>query len=400
MFIFATINQTTGRVPTRRTERHQDITDMDKIIGFDAKRLARNASGLGNYGRTLINALAPLDPHLQLRLYAPDAGRDDLRSQVTTAPNVVWCFPEGRPLRLQRDLWRAHGIVADLRRDGVSVFHGLTGELPAGLRQAGIKGVVTIHDLIFLRHPEYYHAIDVWLYKRKFRRTLREADRVVAISECTKRDILHYSDYPADRIDVIYQSCDRRYAQPVPPERLQEVRRRYALPARYVLSVGTIEERKNTLLACRALTRLPEDVHLVLVGRRTPYADKVESEARRLGVGDRLRLLSGVPTDDLLAIYRLATCFVYPSRYEGFGIPIIEAIQSGLPVVACTGSCLEEAGGPDSLYVGPDDVEGMAQAIGQLLGDNRERVARSQSYVARFENSNVAGEIRDVLLSV
>ena len=132
------------------------------------------------------------------------------------------------------------------------------------------------------------------------------------------------------------------------------------------------------------------------MGRRTPYADAVLQEADRLQVAHRVHILNGVPNADLPAIYQMAEACVYPSRYEGFGIPIIEAIQSGLPVVACTGSCLEEAGGPDSLYVSPDDAEGMADAIRRSLKGaegRHERILRSQQYVHRFEGTDVAGQV-------
>ena len=116
----------------------------------------RNGTGLGSYGRTLINDLAPLMPNTELLLYAPDAGRDDLRNQIEQRENVHFCYPDHLHFRLQRDLWRMKGIVKDLQRDGVELYHGLSGELPQGLSAAGIPGVVTIHDLIFLRHPEFY----------------------------------------------------------------------------------------------------------------------------------------------------------------------------------------------------------------------------------------------------
>ena len=123
------------------------------------------------------------------------------------------------------------------------------------------------------------------------------------------------------------------------PERIEYTRQKLQLPQRFVLNVGTLEERKNLLLAVESLPMLPNDIHLVAVGRRTKYTDKVEKAAQQLGVANRLHVLSGIGDDDLQAIYNLAETFVYPSRYEGFGIPIIEAIQSSLPVVACTGSC-------------------------------------------------------------
>ena len=376
---------------------------MKHIIGLDAKRIVRNATGLGSYGRTLVNDLlrTAADDYL-FRLYAPDEGREDLRQQVLQHPNLSFCYPQGdhslssflSPLSSLS--WRTFGIVRDLLRDGVQLYHGLSGELPVGIRKRGIKTVVTIHDLIFLRHPEYYKWIDRKIYAWKFRRTLKEADLIIAISECTKRDIIHYGHVPEEKIRLVYQSCSTWFKQHVGDDQRQKVNARYELPNRYVIHVGTIEERKNILLAVQALPLLPEDLHLVVVGRQKPYAQQVLSEARRLGVDTRLHLLQGVPNADLPALYQMAEACVYPSRYEGFGIPIIEAIQSGLPVVACTGSCLEEAGGPSCLYVSPDDPEAFASALLQVLkgAEGREaRILQSQEYVRRFEGTDVASQV-------
>ena len=368
------------------------------IIGYDAKRIVRNATGLGNYCRTLVNDLAAVvPPAWQLRLYAPDPGRDDLRLQVPERSNLTYAFPLRGGLR--GAFWRTRTIVRDLLRDSVSLYHGLTGELPLGIRKSGIPSVVTIHDLIFLRHPEYYPWVDAKLYAWKFRIACREADRIIAISECTKRDVIELGGVAPDRIDVIYQSCSPRFADDVSPQYADEVRARYALPPRFMLTVGTIERRKNVLLAVRALPFLPADVHLVAVGRSTPYAQCVLQEADRDGLSSRVHFLHGVSDTDLQALYRLAEVFVYPSRYEGFGIPVIEAIHSHLPVVAATGSCLEEAGGPDSLYVSPDDPEALVAAVRQVLRgapDREARIVRSRDYVRRFEGRDVAGQVLDI----
>lgn len=367
-----------------------------KTIGYDAKRIVRNGTGLGSYGRTLVNDLAPIMPDTTLRLYAPDAGRDDLRCQVQSRENVRFCYPRHLRFRLQRDWWRMKGVVKDLRRDGVELYHGLSGELPEGLSAAGIPGVVTVHDLIFLRHPEFYPAIDAFFYKLKFRKMLREATRIIAISACTKRDILYYGDFPEDRIDLVYQSCSTRFSQPVSPSLLVEARRKYRLPQRYVLNVGTVEVRKNILLGIRAMAKLPADLHLVIVGRQTKYQKQLDAEIRKLGLGNRIHFLQGVPNTLLPAVYRQAEVFIYPSRYEGFGVPVIEAIQSGLPVVAATGSCLEEAGGPDSLYVDPDDADGAAAAVLSAMENRTGMVERSRHYVRRFENQDVASQVLEV----
>jgi len=368
------------------------------IIGFDAKRIVRNGTGLGSYGRTLVNDLARLD-EFDLRLYVPDGGMVQLRSQIVGRANVSFCYPPHAFTSLGKALWRSRGVVKQMSADGVQLYHGLSGELPRGISESGIRTVVTIHDLIFMRHPEYYNRADVKIYTKKFFRTLREADRIVAISECTRRDICELGEIDASRVDVIYQSYAPRFTEEPEPAKMWQVREKYDLPDRYVLCVGSIEERKNVLLAVKALHRLPDDVSLVIVGRQTPYSDRVHEYVFEHRMHSRVQMLHYVPDDDLPALYRMADCFVYPSRYEGFGIPIIEAISQGLPVVACTGSCLEEAGGPDSLYVDPDDEEAMAQAISQVLfgaPGREQRVERSRQYIRKFENANTARRVADL----
>jgi len=370
-------------------------------IGFDAKRIVCNGSGPGNYGRTLINDLSEIvDKDIMLSLYAPDEGREPLRAQVKDSQRIRFVYPEHRWLKA---LWRSRSIVKDLQRDHIDIYHGLSGELPIGIRQSGIKSVVTIHDLIFMRNPEYYHWWDAKIYAAKFHKTVKEADRIIAISECTKRDIVELGGVNPDRIDVIYQSYGATFRYPANDEKKQEVKARYLLPPRYIINVGTIEERKNILLAVKAMELLPKDLSLVIVGRSTSYAQQVKHYVDKHHLGDRVLFLHNVTNDDLPAIYQMAEVCAYPSRYEGFGIPVIEAIHSGLPVVACTGSCLEEAGGPDCLYVNPDDVQGMAESICQLLhgAEGREqRILRAQDYIRRFEGNNVAEQVLRVYKSL
>ena len=372
------------------------------IIGYDAKRIVRNGTGLGSYGRTLVNDLSALS-EFDLRLYAPDKGMPQLRSQIVGRDNVSFCYPANAHTSAGKALWRTKGIVKQLVRDEVDIYHGLSGELPKGISESGIRSIVTIHDLIFMRHPEYYNKMDVKIYTRKFQQTLREADRIVAISECTRRDISELGEIDASRIDVIYQSCAPRFNEEPQARKMWQVRDKYELPDRYVLNVGSIEERKNVMLAVKALHHLPDDVSLVIVGRQTPYSDEVHEYVLEHRMHGRVQMLHNVPDDDLPALYRMADCFVYPSRYEGFGIPIIEAISQGLPVVACTGSCLEEAGGPDSLYVGPDDPEAMAHAISRVLfgaPERQQRIDLSRQYIRRFENSDAARHFADLYQEV
>ena len=374
---------------------------MKLTIGFDAKRIVSNATGLGSYGRTLVNDLIRrADDDVDLLLYAPTPGRDDLRQQILINEHADFRYPQSSIVNCQLSIlnsyWRSYGMTNDLKRDGVQLYHGLSGELPTGLRKAGIPGLVTIHDLIFLRHPEYYPWIDAKLYAWKFRQTLKEADHIIAISQRTKVDIMEFGDVPPERISVVYQSYNPRFSATPSAETQAAVRKRYGLPEHFILNVGTIERRKNLRLAVEALPLLPTDIHLVAVGRQTKYI-------REIPKSPRLHMLSGVPDSDLAAIYSLADAFVYPSRYEGFGIPIIEAIAAGLPVVACTGSCLEEAGGPANLYVNPDDAAGLAEAICQVLPgnpDREQRIQQSQQYIKRFEGLDVAGQMMSIYLQM
>ena len=251
----------------------------------------------------------------------------------------------------------------------------------------------------FLRYPQYYHSIDRKIYTYKFRKACENADKIIAISECTKRDIIEYFRIPADKIEVVYQGCDPSFMHPVAAEKKREIRAKYQLPDHYILNVGSIEERKNALSAVQALTMLPEQIHLVIVGRHTEYTDKIERFIKENKLEERVHIISNVPFDDLPTFYQLAEIFVYPSRFEGFGIPIIEALYSGIPVVAATGSCLEEAGGPDSIYIHPDDIKGMANAFKQIYSDTerkKEMIEKGQKFAKRFSEEKQAEEILNI----
>ncbi len=358
-------------------------------LGFDAKRVFHNATGLGNYARDVLRLLHRHRPEHVLFAYTPRPGRlpfelEGDRFRVRGPRSAL-----GRALP---SLWRTRGIVKDLRADGIRLFHGLSNELPLGLESSGVAGVVTIHDLIFERYPELYPPRDRRIYSAKARSAVRRADLVVAISEQTRRDLVELYGVPDARIRVVYQTCHEAFRAPVPEERLREVAARLALPERFVLAVGTIERRKNLLLVLRALEGLP-GVTLVAVGRETPYAEEVRSFARAHGLDARVRLLSGVSTPDLAALYRLATVAVYPSLFEGFGIPIVEALFSGTPVVTTKGGVFPEAGGPGSAYVDPQDAGALRDVLAALLADEGRRAemrAAGLRHAARFTEEAIA----------
>ena len=207
---------------------------------------------------------------------------------------------------------------------------------------------------------------------------------MIAISRRTADDLRELYGIPGDKIRIVYQGCSPLFFRTPSPEAVAKHQRRFGT---YIIGVGTIESRKNQLLTLRALAQLPSDVNLVLVGRQTAYAKRIASEARKLGLSNRLTMLSGVTMAQIPALYAGATIAAYPSFYEGFGIPMLEALACGTPLVAATGSCLEEAGGPGALYVDPTDVDAFAAAARRLLDSSslrQEMVHRGQQYITRF----------------
>ncbi|MBQ3745263.1 MAG: glycosyltransferase family 4 protein, partial [Prevotella sp.] len=213
------------------------------------------------------------------------------------------------------------------------------------------------------------------------------------------RDVLELGQVDPERVSVVYQSCAPRFTKVPTPVEEEQVRLKYGLPKRFILNVGTIEQRKNILLGVKAMEHLPSDLSLVIVGRHTAYTNQVLEYVSEHKLHRRVYILHDVPDTDLPALYSQSEAFVYPSVYEGFGIPIIEAISCGLPVVGCTGSCLEEAGGPDNLYVAPDDPEALATAIRQVrkgAPGREERIQRSRQYIRRFEGNDVASQVLEI----
>ena len=314
------------------------------IIGFDGKRAVSNMTGLGNYSRLVLEELSGAFPDVEMRAYTPRL-RDNARlATLRQRPKVRFELPVKHPLE-PAAVWRTWGLPAQLRNDGVTLYHGLSNELPLSIRKAGIPSVVTVHDVIYRTMPECYSVIDRKLYDWKYGCSCRFADRVIAISECTKRDIMRFYGVPEEKIDVIYQGCAPQFKRQWSDTEKEDVRRRLALPQRYIVQVGTIERRKNLELTLRALPWLPEELKLVVVGRATPYLAEMKKLAEELRVADRIRYIHDTAFADLPGICQCAEAIAYPSRYEGFGLPVIEGLESGRPVIAATGSCLEEAGG-------------------------------------------------------
>ncbi len=340
-------------------------------LGFDAKRLFLNDRGLGNYARNLLYGLVKYHPQHEYFLYTPRQHDKLVDEKFLAAPQVQVSLPAGLS-RMLPAYWRSGQLGRVAARDGVQVWHGLSQELPADITRVGVKAVVTVHDLIFLRHPEFYKPIDRWIYLKKVKWAAQHADKVVAISQQTRQDILETFALSPDRVQVIYQSCHEVFYEKRNEQERQQVRDKWCLPQQYMLYVGALNENKNVLVILQAMRQLKGklDLPLVIVGHGEAYKRKLLAYAHKHGLEKRLIFASETANPaprELSAFYQMAEVFIFPSFYEGFGIPILEARFSGTPVVASNSSCLHEAGGESSYYFSPADSEELAECLLTVL---------------------------------
>ncbi|MEG1553838.1 MAG: glycosyltransferase family 1 protein [Rikenellaceae bacterium] len=365
---------------------------MSINIGFDAKRYFFNNSGLGNYSRSSIYLLSKYFSEDNHVLFTPKVPEN------VNINNSQIRIPKGISL-LSPSLWRSYAMSKDIRKSGVEIYHGLSNELPADIKKAGCRSVVTLHDLIFVHMPHLYKPADRIIYTHKYKRSCINADRIIAISKQTKDDLVNIWNINPNKIDIVYQGCSDIFYNKASKEEIDNVTKKYSLPDEYILSVGSIEERKNLLLTVRAMAEGGIDIPLVGCGRKTPYADQIMEYAAKHGIADKIHLIHNVAMCDLPAIYQKASVSVYASKYEGFGIPIIEALNSGTPTITSRGGVFSETGGEACLYVDSSDVLEMTEALRLSLEDSEVRetmIAKGYEYVKRFSDESVATSLHNV----
>ena len=228
-------------------------------IAFDGKRFFNNSSGLGNYSRDLVRILATYFPENKYVLLNKD--QSEKGKEILKLPNVSF------QKTLAGNFSRQFKMGKDAQQINADIFHGLSGELPLKWSDKPIKKIVTIHDLIFLRFPQYYSFFDRKIHFWKFKKAVEQADLIIAISEQTKRDIIQFLKVPEEKIRVVYQGCHHAFKENQSADFLNSIKEKYNLPKRFILNVGTIEERKNLLHIVKAIhgTEIP----LVVIGKKT-----------------------------------------------------------------------------------------------------------------------------------
>ncbi len=361
-------------------------------IYFDISAAVHKRAGLGRYAESLAHALLPLLGDELAFFYNRETGIEPLVGlEGVPAATVNLGY---KPWRMLVWLAQVGRVGFNRLTPGATLFHATEHLLPP-LR--GVPTVLTVHDLIFRRYPAHHKRLNRWYLNTTMPLFCRRAGHIIAVSEQTKRDVVEAYGIPAEKIAVIYEAANPRF-RPQPPETVAAVRARYGLPERYVLFVSTIEPRKNL---SRLLTAF-ERVHaagladaLVIVGRRGWLFDAFFADLARSPAKDAVLFPGFVPDADLPAVYAGAQVMAFPSEFEGFGLPVLEAMACGAPVVCSNTSSLPEVAGDAALLVDPLDVNILADALARVLQDAplREQMrARGLLQAARFSWSRAAEE--------
>jgi glycosyltransferase involved in cell wall biosynthesis len=380
-------------------------------IGFDAKRAYHNTTGLGNYSRTLIQSLAEFYPEHEYFLFNPKAS-----SQYNFAnSNLHEILPTNFKSKIFKSAWRSNWVTKDISTLKIDLYHGLSHEIPVGIKKTGSKSVVTIHDLIHERYPNQFKAIDRKIYTQKYKHACNNADKIIAISLQTKQDLIDYYHVDEKKISVCYQSCSPAFEKKASQLDKDSIIAKYNLPAKFFLYVGTINERKNLLNICKAVLAIRDELNipLVVVGKGSTYKEKVLKFVADNNLQKDIIFLSYkaeastikdfLSTADLAIINQIALAMIYPSFFEGFGLPIVEALWSGLPVITSNVSCMPEVGADAAYYVNPNNANEIAAGMIKIYSD--EKFANDMKecgfiQVKKFTIDKCVNSVMDVYTSI
>lgn len=370
-------------------------------VAIDCTSAVRQAAGIGRYTRGLVSALADLaaadgGPEIT-PLFAADAAppANLFAGAVVTRARILPLSERALTIawhRLRLPLW------ADVLAGGADLFHSPDFTLPPLLRA---RGVLTVHDLTFLHYPEHAPRDLVDYLSRVVPRSVRRARVVLADSESTRADLMQRWGTPADKVRVVYAGVGPTFAPVSDAAARAAVCSRYCVDLPFVLTVGTLQPRKNHLRLVQAFSRLKElhpDLSLVIAGGSGWQYDPVAAEVERLGLTASVRFSGFVDEGDLPALYSAASVFAFPSLYEGFGLPVLEAMACGTPVVCSNASSLPEVAGDAALMVAPEDAQALAETLDRVLRDSSLRAGMAQrglAQAARFTWTAAARSLLD-----
>jgi glycosyltransferase involved in cell wall biosynthesis len=342
-------------------------------IGLDGFPLQTPLTGVGHYTFELARALAVLAPTDQFELVAPGPFPNSIIEDIRLngPDNLRAVDAEANSIRRRR--WWAVGLPLYLRKAALDLFHGTNYEVPLWSKRSS---VLTIHDLSILLHAGTHQADLARRARRRLPVMARSASMIITAAECVRAEISERLHVEADRIRVT-PFAPRSGFQAMPAAQANQTRQRLGIEDEFILFVGTVEPRKNLLTLVRAFDRILRQTsrrpQLVIVGAEGWLMDELFAFIKESSISDRLRLTGYLEDDDLRALYSSCTVFVYPSIYEGFGLPPLEAMACGAPVIAANIATFQETLGSAAELVEPHDVEALARSIVEILDDEDRR---------------------------
>lgn len=354
-------------------------------IGFDAKRLFHNKSGLGNYSRWLVKSIAERHPHCNYHLYTPGLSSNLIDFDTKN-------FIIHQPTGIMKRFWRSKTIKKDLIKDNIDIYHGLSNEIPYGIEKTEIKSVVTIHDLIFKSHPQFYNPIDALIYDQKFKSACFRADKIVAISNYTKLQIVEHYNINPEKIEVIYLDCSDVFHKKPTENEIENVKKELDINSDFFLNVGAIGGRKNQFRILDAFAQISQktDKSLVFVANNNKNTELLFENIKKYKLENRCKILSGLNDENLHKLYHASYASVYPSLIEGFGIPILESYRSGKPVITSKGSSLEEIAGSAALLCNPENTDSISENFLKIINSElyNNLIKKIENELCRFSLEN------------
>lgn len=347
-----------------------------------------NHEEFGAYSRLVIEAMALAAPrYTYFRTYTPQRTPHQGYEAIERLHNIETMEPDGSIWHKLRLPWRIMHIGHDLHNGNVELYHGLAEHIPMGLDTRNIRSVVTIHNMEFLYDNTFTNSPDHLLHRIYMARMLHRVDRIVAVSECVKRDITRHFRIYGDKVDVVYPAVAKRFTEETSLESARETTARYNLPERYILGVGMQLERRSMIKVINALPLIDPEVHYVIIGRKTTHSTRLMRAARDMGVTNRVHIIEHIPDEDMPAVYRAAMLLINLSRYEGFATHIAEAMAMGTPIITTRTSSMEEVAEGAAVYVDPNNRDEIVGAIKSLIDDEelrRELIELGKRQASRF----------------
>ncbi len=351
-------------------------------LGFDAKRLFHNTTGLGNYSRALLDGLQKSYPSNQYFLF-------DQKEDSQYYPNSEIVKPQ-----ITNFLWRSAFCIKQINALELDVFHGLSNQLPIGKWNLNTKKIVTIHDVIFKTHPEKYPLLDRISYDIKTSKAINIADKIIATSHFTAKDIMKHYELDSRKLEVVYQSCDDGFWQEKKESELNEFRNKHKLNQPFLLYVSSFTQRKNHLELINAFAKIDnKDVPLVLIGQKGEALESIIKLIKSLKLQNRVKILNNLKKNDLISAYQCANWFVYPSLIEGFGIPILEAMTSNLPILASDIEVFREVASPDVQFFDLKNNSELCSKLNNLLVINK---LNYSSHLEKYKKEEISKQLMSI----